>query len=99
MSCQLPNVGGGAGQYSFLCIILLEGIKLWPSTKFMQKIFLIPSDIFKNFIPLLFSLPSHTAVDPHSPFLGANSIQLFECSCTEIQPIKTRSMTEETVII
>lgn len=65
----------------------------------MQKIFLTPNFIFKNFIPLLLFLPSHTAVDPHSPFLGANTIQLSECSCIEIQPIRTRSMIEETIII
>lgn len=84
------------GKNSFLCGILLEGIKLWPSTKLRQKMFLTPDFIFKNVIPLRLSSPSHTAADSHCPFFGADIIRLSECSCIETQPIRTRPMIEET---
>lgn len=65
----------------------------------MQKILLTPNFLFKNFISVLLFLPTHTAVDAPSPFLGANTIQLSEHSWVEIQPIRMRSTKEEIVII
>lgn len=62
----------------------------------MQEIFLTPNFIFKNFFPLLLFLALQIAVGLHSLFRGVDTIHLSECSCIEFQPIRTRSMIEET---
>lgn len=86
------------GQDSFLCAVLLKRLSYGHPHNLCRKYFTLQI-VFLKIPSHNCSFYPHAAVDPPSPFLGANAIQLSKSSFTEIQSVRCRSVTEETDII